>query len=248
MAAALLITGGSRGIGAATARLAAGRGYDVCISYRSDRAAADAVVAAIAKAGRRALAVQGNVAEEADVVRLFDEAEKALGPLSGVVNNAGIVGPASRVADVPLATVKEVFDINVLGAFLVAREAVRRMSTTRGGKGGSLVNLSSMAAFLGMPNEFVHYAVSKGAIETLTIGLSREVAREGIRVNAVAPGLIATEIHASTGLPDRLERLAPLVPIGRSGTAEEVAEAILWLLSDAASYVTGTSLRVSGGR
>ncbi|MFI4986374.1 MAG: SDR family oxidoreductase [Alphaproteobacteria bacterium] len=248
MSSALVITGGSRGIGAATARLAAARGHDVCIGYRGNGTAARAVVAAVEAAGRRALAVQGNVAEEADVLRLFDEAEKTLGPITGVVNNAGIVGPTSRVADVPLATLREVFDINVLGAFLVAREAVRRMSTARGGKGGSLVNLSSMAAFLGGANEFVHYGVSKGAVETLTIGLSREVAHEGIRVNAVAPGLIETEIHASAGLPDRVARLAPHMPMGRSGTAEEVAEAILWLLSDAASYVTGTSLRVAGGR
>jgi len=248
MTGTLVITGGSRGIGAATARLAARRGYDVCINYRGNRKAADAVVAAIEQAGRRGLAVQGNVAEEADVVRLFDETARALGPPSGVVNNAGIVGPASPAADVPLAALREVFDINVLGAFLVAREAVKRMSTARGGKGGAIVNLSSMAAFLGGPGEFVHYAVSKGAIETLTIGLSREVARQGIRVNAVAPGLIDTEIHASAGLPDRVERMAPAVPLGRGGSAEEVAEAILWLLSDAASYVTGASLRVSGGR
>lgn len=248
MTGTLVVTGGSRGIGAATARLAAARGYDVCVNYRSNRKAADAVVEAIERQGRRALAVGGNVAEEADVVRLFDEAEKTLGPLAGLVNNAGIVGPASRVADVSLARLREVFDINILGAFLCAREAVRRMSTARGGKGGAIVNLSSMASFLGGPGEFVHYAVSKGAIETFTIGLSREVAREGIRVNAVAPGLIDTEIHASAGLPERVKRLAPTVPMGRDGKAEEVAEAILWLLSDAASYVTGTSIRVSGGR
>jgi len=248
MSSVLVITGGSRGIGAASARLAARRGYDVAISYRSERKAAERVVAAIEKEGRRGLAVQGNVALETDVIRLFDETERALGRPQGVVNNAGIVGMASPLADVPLATLCEVFDVNVLGAFLVAREAVRRMSTARGGKGGAIVNLSSMAAFLGGPGEFIHYGASKGAIETLTIGLSREVAREGIRVNAVAPGLIDTEIHASAGLADRLERMAPLVPMGRAGSAEEVAEAILWLLSDAASYVTGTSLRVSGGR
>jgi NAD(P)-dependent dehydrogenase (short-subunit alcohol dehydrogenase family) len=205
-------------------------------------------VAAVVKAGQRGLAVQGNVAEEADVVRLFDEAARVLGAPVGVVNNAGIIGPASPAADVPLAALREVFDINVLGAFLVAREAVKRMSTARGGAGGAIVNLSSMAAFLGSPGEFVHYAVSKGAIETLTIGLSREVARQGIRVNAVAPGLIDTGIHASAGMPDRVERMAPAVPLGRGGSAEEVAEAILWLLSDAASFVTGASLRVSGGR
>ena len=248
MSSVLVITGGSRGIGAATARLAAARGHDVCISYRGDRKAAAGVVAAVTAAGRRGLAVKGNVAEEADVIRLFDEAERALGRPRGVVNNAGIVGAATPLADAPLATLREVFDVNVLGAFLVAREAVRRMSTARGGEGGAIVNLSSMAAFLGGPGEFVHYGASKGAIETLTIGLSREVAREGIRVNAVAPGLIDTEIHASAGLHDRLERMAPMVPMGRAGTAEEVAEVILWLLSDAARYVSGTSLRVSGGR
>jgi NAD(P)-dependent dehydrogenase (short-subunit alcohol dehydrogenase family) len=248
MTGTLVITGGSRGIGAATARLAAARGYAVCINYRSDAKAARGVVDAIESAGGRAHAVRGNVADEADVVRLFDESERAFGLPTGLVNNAGVVGPANRVADVPLSTLREVFDINILGAFLAAREAVRRMSTARGGKGGSIVNLSSMASFLGSPGEFVHYAASKGAIETFTIGLSREVAREGIRVNAVAPGLIDTEIHAAAGFPDRVERLGPTVPMGRGGTADEVAEAILWLLSDAASYVNGTSLRVSGGR
>ena len=248
MSSALVITGGSRGIGAATARLAARRGYDVCFNYRAKREAADKVVAAIEQSGGRALAVQGNVAEEADVVGLFDAAEQAFGKIRGLVNNAGIVGPSSPAADVPLAALRELFEVNVLGAFLAAREAVRRMSTARGGAGGSIVNLSSMAAFLGGAGEFVHYAASKGAIETLTIGLSREVAREGIRVNAVAPGLIDTEIHASAGMPDRVEKLGPMVPMGRGGTADEVAEAILWLLSDASSYVSGTTLRVSGGR
>ncbi|HYB09624.1 MAG TPA: SDR family oxidoreductase [Alphaproteobacteria bacterium] len=248
MGGTLVITGGSRGIGAAVARMAGERGYAVCINYRvNGRAAAD-VVRAITERGGRALAVQGDVVKEADVIRLFDEAEGKLGPITGLVNNAGIVGKASRVADVPIETLREVFDINILGAFLAAREAVRRMSTARGGRGGAIVNLSSMAAFLGSPGEFVHYAASKGAIETLTIGLSREVAREGIRVNAVAPGLIDTEIHASSGLPDRLKQMGPMVPIGRGGSAEEVAEAIMWLLSDAASYVVGTSVRVSGGR
>jgi len=248
MSGTLVITGGSRGIGAAVARMAGARGYAVCVNYRANEKAAQDVVRKIAGGGGRALAVQGDVVKEADVVRLFDEAERKLGPVTGLVNNAGIVGKASRVADVPIETLREVFDINVLGAFLAAREAVRRMSTARGGKGGAIVNLSSMAAFLGTPGEFVHYAASKGAIEALTIGLSREVAREGIRVNAVAPGLIDTEIHASAGLPDRLKQMGPMVPIGREGSADEVAEAIMWLLSDAASYVVGTSVRVSGGR
>ncbi|HLI10455.1 MAG TPA: SDR family oxidoreductase [Alphaproteobacteria bacterium] len=248
MRGALVVTGGSRGIGAATARLAGTRGYAVCVNYRGNGTAAEAVVRDITEKGGRAVAVRGDVANEAEVARLFDETEKALGPIGGLVNNAGLTGPISRITDVSLATLREVFDINILGSFLCAREAVRRMSTARGGKGGSIVNLSSMAAFLGGPGEFVHYAASKGAIETFTIGLAREVAREGIRVNAVAPGLIDTDIHAAAGAPDRVERLGPSVPMGRGGTAEEVAAAILWLLSDAASYVTGTSLRVSGGR
>jgi NAD(P)-dependent dehydrogenase (short-subunit alcohol dehydrogenase family) len=248
MTGTLVVTGGSRGIGAAVARLAAARGYAVCVNYRSEREAADAVVGAIRAKGGKAVAVQGDVAREPDVVRLFDEAERALGPLAALVNNAGITGPAGRVAEVSHETLRRVLDINVIGAFLCAREAVKRMSTARGGKGGAIVNLSSMAAFLGGPGEWVHYAASKGAIESLTIGLSREVARDGIRVNAVAPGLIDTEIHAAAGFPDRVKELAASVPIGRGGTAEEVAEAILWLLSDAAAYVTGTSLRVSGGR
>jgi NAD(P)-dependent dehydrogenase (short-subunit alcohol dehydrogenase family) len=248
MTGTLVVTGGSRGIGAATAVMAAARGAAVAINYRGNKKAADAVVATIAAAGGRAIAVPGNVAEEADVIRLFDEAERQLGPLTGLVNNAGIVGTPGRLADMTGANMREVFDINILGAFLCAREAVRRMSTARGGQGGGIVNLSSMAAFLGGPGEWVHYAASKGAIETLTVGLSKEVAREGIRVNAVAPGLIDTEIHAAAGFPDRIERMAPGVPMGRGGTVEEVAEAILWLLSDAASYVTGTSIRISGGR
>ena len=248
MSGTLVVTGGSRGIGAAVAHLAAARGYAVCINYRGNRAAADAVIGAIRAKGSKAAAVQGDVASEPDVVNLFDEAERTLGPITGLVNNAGITGPAGRVDEVNRETLRRVLDINVIGTFLCAREAVKRMSTARGGKGGAIVNLSSMAAFLGGPGEWVHYAASKGAIESLTIGLSREVAREGIRVNAVTPGLIDTEIHAAAGFPDRVKELGPGVPMGRGGTAEEVAEAILWLLSDAASYVTGTSLRVSGGR
>ncbi len=248
MSGTLVITGGSRGIGAATARLAAAEGYDVAVNYRDQATAAEAVVREIEGAGRRAIAVKGDVAREADVLRLFEESERALGRITGLVNNAGIIGAGGRVVDLDGEALRRMLDVNVTGAFLCAREAVKRLSTARGGKGGAIVNLSSMAAFLGSPGEFVHYAASKGAIESMTIGLAREVAAEGIRVNAVAPGLIDTEIHASSGIPDRVGRLAPSVPMRRGGTAEEVAEAIIWLLSDKASYVTGTSIRVSGGR
>lgn len=248
MTGTLVITGGGRGIGAATAKLAARHGYAVALSYVGRSATANAVVAEIERTGARAIALKGNVAVEADVMRLFDEAQQRLGPITGLVNNAGIIGPGSLLADVSAATLREVMEINVVGAFLCAREAVRRMSTARGGRGGAIVNITSMAALLGGPGEYIHYAASKGAIETMTTGLAREVAREGIRVNAVSPGMIETEIHASAGMPDRVARLAPSVPMGRGGKPEEVAEAVLWLLSDAASYVTGTSLRVSGGR
>jgi len=247
MAGTLVVTGGSRGIGAAVARLAGKRGYAVCINYRGNRQAAESVLRGLKDAGAKAIAVQGDVAEERDVIRLFDEAAR-LGPIAGLVNNAGITGAPGPVVDVSAENLRAVMATNIVGSILCAREAIRRMSTSRGGKGGAIVNLSSMAAFLGGPGEWVHYGASKGAIETFTIGLSKEVAREGIRVNAVAPGLIDTEIHATAGFPDRVAKLGPSVPMGRGGSAEEVAEAILWLLSDAASYVTGTSIRVSGGR
>lgn len=244
----LIVTGASRGIGAATGRAAAARGYRVCINYLGRADAARSLVAGIESAGGRAIAVQADTADEAEVLRLFETVDSELGPVDALVNNAGITGPVGRVEDVSLATLRRVLDVNVIGCILCAREAVRRMSTKRGGRGGAIVNLSSVAATLGSPNEFVHYAASKGAIDSFTVGLAREVAGEGIRVNAVGPGLIETDIHASAGAPDRIERVAPTVPLGRAGSPAEVTEAILWLLSDAASYITGTVVRVSGGR
>jgi NAD(P)-dependent dehydrogenase (short-subunit alcohol dehydrogenase family) len=244
----LIVTGASRGIGAATARLAAARGYRVCVNFLGSAEAAHALVAEIEAAGGRALAVQGDTSDEAAVCRLFETVDRALGPVDALVNNAGVTGPMGRVEDLALDTLRHVLDVNVIGCILCAREAVRRMSTKRGGRGGAIVNVSSGAATLGSPNEYVHYAASKGAVDSFTIGLAREVAGEGIRVNAVSPGLIETDIHASAGAPDRLERLAPTVPIARAGSPEEVAEPILWLLSDAASYMTGGILRVAGGR
>ncbi len=244
----LLITGGSRGIGAATARLAAARGWRVCFSYLREEAAAEALARAIAEAGGRAHAVRADARREADVAALFEAAEAAYGPVTGLVNNAGVTGPIGAFADAAPEAIREVVETNVIGAMLAAREAVRRMSRARGGRGGAIVNVSSGAATLGSPGEYVHYAASKGAIDTLTLGLAREVAREGIRVNAVAPGLVSTDIHAAGGEPGRPERIAPTIPIGRAGTAEEIAEPILFLLSPAASYITGAVLRVAGGR
>lgn len=244
----MLVTGGSRGIGAATARLAAKRGYDVAVNFTSNEAAAKQVIADIEKAGARGIALRGDMAKHADIVRVFDETEQKLGKLSALVNNAGIIGLASKLADADPEMIAEVIGVNTTGAILVAREGVRRMSTARGGNGGAVVNVGSMASTLGAPGEYVWYAASKGAIDTLTIGLSKEAATEGVRVNAVAPGLIDTEIHAAGGQPDRIARLKSMVPMGREGSAEEVAEAILYLLSDQASYSTGTILRVSGGR
>jgi len=243
----VVVTGGGRGIGAATARLAAERGYAVCVNFVSNRAAADKVVAGIAAAGGRAIAVQGDVAREADVKRIFDAAA-ALGPVTALVNNAGILERQGRLDEMEAARFERVFATNITGAFLCAREAVRRMSTRHGGQGGAIVNVSSMASRLGSPGEYVDYAASKGAIDTLTTGLAREVAEEGIRVNAVRPGVIRTEIHASGGEPGRVERVKGGVPMKRGGEPEEVARAILWLLSDEASYSTGTFIDVSGGR
>jgi len=244
----LLITGASRGIGAATARLAAQRGYDVCVNFRSNEAAAQAVAAEVRSLGRKAAAVQADVASEADVVRLFESTEKALGAISGLVNNAGILERQMRVEQMDAARLGRVFATNVTGAFVCAREAVRRMSTQHGGGGGSIVNVSSRAAVLGAPGEYVDYAASKAALDVLTLGLAREVAGEGIRVNAVRAGIIETGIHASGGEPGRVARLGPQLPMKRGGQAIEVARAILWLLSDEASYTTGTFVDVSGGR
>jgi NAD(P)-dependent dehydrogenase (short-subunit alcohol dehydrogenase family) len=220
----------------------------VCLGYRGRRDAAERTLKDIERSDGRAVAVQGDTANEIDVLRLFETCERELGSVTHLVNNAGITGPVCRVDAVKVEDLRRVMDINVIGYFLCAREAVRRMSTRHGGKGGAIVNVSSRAAALGGANEWVHYAASKGATDTLTIGLAREVAHEGVRVNAVNPGLIDTDIHAAAGLPDRLQRLTPGVPMGRPGRAEEVAEAMLYLLSDAASYITGVCLDVGGGR
>jgi len=245
---AILVTGASRGIGRATALLACARGWSVGVNYVRDEAAADEVVAAIARAGGKAVALRGDVAAEDDVAAIFDNATRALGPLSGVVVNAGIVAPTSRLVDMSVERMRRVFETNVLGAYITAREAARRMSLSLGGDGGSIVLISSAAARLGSPGLYVDYAGSKGAIDTLTLGLSKELASEGVRVNAVRPGLIDTEIHASGGEPERAFTLGATAAMGRPGTAEEVAEAVVWLISDAASYVTGAILDVAGGR
>jgi len=244
----LLVTGGSRGIGAATARLAAAQGWAVAVNYSANSLAADEVVRAIRAAGGTAMTVQADVANEAQVLRMFEQVDARLGRLTGLVNNAGLVDAGQPVAEHSVARWRRMFEINVIGSFLCAREAVRRMSTRYGGAGGSIVNLSSAAARLGSPGEYVDYAASKAAIDTFTIGLAKEVGGEGIRVNAVRPGLIETEIHASGGRPDRVRELQAGVPMQRGGTADEVAEAIVWLLSDKASYTTMSLLDVSGAR
>lgn len=244
----LIVTGGGRGIGAATATLAAERGYAVCVNYRKNQAAADAVVAAIEASGGTALAVGADIALEPDVVRLFETVDARLGPLTALVNNAGILERQTRVEYLDAARIDRVFGTNVRGAFLCAREAVRRMSTRQGGAGGAIVNVSSRAAQLGAPGEYVEYAASKAALDALTIGLAREVAGEGIRVNGVRAGIIYTDIHADGGEPGRVDRLGPTLPMQRGGDAIEVARAILWLLSDEASYSTGTFIDVAGGR
>lgn len=248
MSEVIIITGGGRGIGAATARLAAERGYAVCISYRRDQAAADAVVGEIRRGGGKAVAVAGDVAVEADVLRLFQTSDRELGPLTALVNNAGVVIGQSRVEAMSADRLQRMFATNVVGAFLCAREAVRRMSTRHGGRGGAIVNVSSGAARLGSPGEYVDYAASKGAVDTLTLGLAREVAEDGIRVNCVRPGFVHTDIHASGGEPNRIDRLRASIPMKRGGEPEEVARAVLWLLSPEASYSTGAILDVTGGR
>jgi NAD(P)-dependent dehydrogenase (short-subunit alcohol dehydrogenase family) len=244
----VVITGASRGIGAATARLAAERGYDVCVNYRSSADAAAAVVRDIEANGRRAVAVQADVASEADIERLFAECDRALGTVDALVNNAGILETQMRVDRIDAARLHRIFTANVTGSFLCAREAVKRMSTARGGRGGAIVNVSSVAARTGAPGEYVDYAASKGALDTLTIGLAQEVAQEGIRVNGVRAGFIYTDIHASGGEPNRVDRVKAFVPLRRGGDPMEVARAILWLLSTEASYTTGSFIEVAGGR
>ena len=248
MSKVLLVTGGSRGIGAAVAVLAAQQGYTVAVNFNGNQAAANSVAAHIRDAGGTAMCVQADVSDEAAVLAMFARIDTELGPLTALVNNAGVVDMASRVDAMSVARWRRMFDINVLGSFICAREAVLRMSTRHGGQGGCIVNLSSAAARLGSPGQYVDYAAAKGAIDTFTLGLAKEVALEGIRVNAVRPGIIDTDIHASGGIPDRVAQMTPLVPMQRAGTALEVAEAVLWLLSDASSYTTGSVIDVTGGR
>ena len=242
------MTGASRGIGATIARLAARRGYSVAVNYFTGESEAGDVTGAIGREGGHAIAIRADIASENDVVQLFQTAERELGPISALVNNAGVTGGFARVEDVTAEAIEKAFAVNVTGAILCAREAVRRMSTKRGGKGGAIVNISSIAARTGASGEWVHYAAAKGAIDSFTVGLAREVATEGIRVNAVAPGLIETGIHAANGEPGRLQRLMGTIPMQRAGLPEEVAEGVLWLLSPEASYTTGSILEMGGGR
>lgn len=244
----LLVTGGSRGIGAATALHAARLGYAVAVNYTAQRLAADQVVQQIRAGGGNAIAVQADVADERQVLTMFEEVDAKLGPLTALVNSAGVVDATQRVDEQSLARWRRMFEINVFGTMLCAREAVRRMSTRHGGAGGAIVNVSSVAATLGAAGQYVDYAAAKGAVDVFTLGLAREVAAEGVRVNAVRPGIIDTEIHASGGQPGRAQRLAPQIPMQRPGTAQEIANAIVWLLSDEASYATGSILDLTGGR
>ncbi len=244
----MIVTGGSQGIGAAVARLAGARGYAVALTYQSNRALADAVVADIARDGGQALAIQAEMADEAAILRLFRTVDERLGPVSVLVNNAGGPGPTCKLDDITAGILDQVLAVNVRAPFLLIREAAARMATDQGGVGGAIVNVSSRAAEIGGAGEWVHYAASKGALDSLTIGAARELATRGIRVNAVSPGLIETDLHARAGLPDRLTKLVGGVPMGRTGSAEEVAEAVLWLASDAASYITGVIVPISGGR
>ena len=248
MTKVMIITGGSRGIGAATAILAAQRGYAVCVNYVRNQEAADSVVSQIEADGGQAIAVAADMASEADILRLFETTDTQLGSVTALVNNAGILETQMRVDEMDVERLNRIFTTNITGCFLCAREAVRRMSTRHGGPGGAIVNVSSGAARLGSPGEYVDYAASKGALDTLTIGLSKEVAAEGIRVNSVRPGFIYTDIHASGGEPNRVDRVKEFVPMKRGGHAEEVANAILWLLSDEASFTTGTFIDVTGGK
>lgn len=243
-----IITGGSRGIGAATADLLASKGYRICVNYRRDKTAADAVVSKLQSYGTKAIAIQADIGKEEDTVRLFEIVDQELGPVAALVNNAGILMPQMRVEDMDASRINQILETNVTGAFLCCREAVRRMSTRHGGHGGSIVNVSSAASRLGAAGEYVDYAASKGAIDTLTRGLALEVAAEGIRVNCVRPGFIQTEMHADGGEPDRVAQLADSIPLKRGGTPEEVANAIYWLLSDEASYSTGSFIDLAGGR
>lgn len=245
---AAIVTGSSRGIGAAIATLLAANGFPVLVNYSVNRFAADQVVQHIVSAGGHAVAVQGDVSREDDVLRLFEAGEREFGPIGALVNNAAITGGFSRVDEIETDALARVLDVNIAGTILCSREAVRRMSSRRGGAGGSIINISSLAARTGGAGEWVHYAASKGAVNSFTIGLAREVADEGIRVNAVSPGLIETELHAASGAPDRLRRLAPSIPMKRAGTPLEVAQGVLWLLSPAASYTTGAILEIGGGR
>lgn len=245
---AAIVTGGSRGIGAAVAKLLGASGYSVAFNYLSDEAAARSVLDHLTRAGTRAVAVQADLSREADILRLFEIAGRELGPIRALVNNAAVTGGKARVDEIDSAKLANMLAVNVSGTILCAREAVRRMSTRRGGSGGGIVNISSLAARTGSAGEWVHYAASKSAVNTFTIGLAREVATEGIRVNAVAPGLVDTDIHAANGEPGRVARMSPTIPMGRGGTPEEIAQGVLWLLSDAASYVTGTILEIGGGR